>query len=71
MAGINLKKQRQSHGLTQVKLQMETGIEQSLISKYESGERVIPTETLELLADYFKVSTDHLLDRSDNPKPQS
>lgn len=69
MTGINLKKLRKSRGLTQIRLQTETGIEQSLISKYENGERVIPTETLEQLADYFKVSTDHLLDRTDNPKP--
>ena len=38
----NLKKLRKDKGLTQLGLQMKTGIEQALISKYESGERVPP-----------------------------
>ena len=38
----HLKKLRLEKGLTQLSLQMQTGIEQSLISKYESGERVPP-----------------------------
>ena len=33
----NLKKLRKEKGLTQLGLQMKTGIEQALISKYESG----------------------------------
>ena len=66
MAGVNLRKIRKAHGLTQLNLQMNTGIEQALISKYENGERVIPTETLEILANYFKTNTDYLLDRTDN-----
>lgn len=67
MAGQNLRILRKQHGMTQVALQMQTGIEQALISKYESGERTIPTETLMLLADFFKTSTDYLLDRTDDP----
>lgn len=47
---------------------MQTGIEQALISKYESGERVPPTETLILLADFFHVSIDYILYRTDDPK---
>lgn len=69
MAGKNLRALRKQLGLTQVVVQMETGIEQSLISKYESGERNIPTEALMILADFFKTSTDYLLDRTDDPAP--
>lgn len=47
---------------------MQTGIEQSLISKFESGERVPPTETLLLLADFYNVSIDYILLRTDNPE---
>lgn len=64
----NLKKLRNEKGLTQIALQMNTGIEQALISKYERGERVPPTETVMLLADFFDVSTDYILGRTNNPK---
>lgn len=60
----NLKKLRKELGLTQLQLQIATGIEQALISKYESGERIPPTETLVVLADYFKVSIDYILCRT-------
>ena len=63
----NLRKLRKEQQLTQVALQMETGIEQALLSKYENGERVPPTETLILLADYYNVSIDYILCRTNNP----
>lgn len=63
----NLRKLRKERGLTQIALQMKTGIEQALISKYENGERVPPTETLLILADFYGVSVDYLLGRTDNP----
>lgn len=46
---------------------MHTGIDQALISKYEKGERIPPTETLIILADFFDTNIDYLLDRTDNP----
>lgn len=65
--GNNLKTLRKSKGLTQIAMQMQTGIEQALISKYENGERIPPTETLIILADFFNTNIDYLLDRTDNP----
>lgn len=64
----NLRKLRKAHGLTQLALQMETGIEQALLSKFETGERIPPTESLLVLADYYKVSIDYILKRTDNPE---
>lgn len=64
----NLKQLRKSKGYTQITVQMKTGIEQALISKYESGERIPPTETLLILADFYDVSIDYILCRTDNPK---
>ena len=64
----NLKKLRKEKGLTQIALQMQTGIEQALISKFESGERIPPTETLIILADFFGVSIDYILCRTDKPE---
>lgn len=66
IVGNNLKKLRKEKGLTQIAMQMQTGIEQALISKYENGERIPPTETLILLADFFDTNIDYLLDRTDN-----
>ncbi|MBQ2953761.1 MAG: helix-turn-helix transcriptional regulator [Clostridia bacterium] len=62
-----LRQLRKSKKLTQVALQMQTGIEQALLSKYENNERVPPTETLVRLADFFDVSIDYILCRTDNP----
>ena len=64
----NLRKLRTEHKLTQVALQMQTGIEQSLLSKFENGERIPPTETLMILAEFYNVSIDYLLCRTENPK---
>ena len=47
-----LKELRKNRGYTQISLQMQTGIEQALLSKFENGERVPPTETIVRLADF-------------------
>ena len=60
-----LRELRKSRGYTQISLQMQTGIEQALLSKFERGERVPPTETLIRLADFYNVSIDYILCRSD------
>lgn len=64
----NLKKLRKEAGLTQISLQMKTGIEQALLSKFENGERVPPTETLIVLADFYGVSIDYIVGRTENPE---
>ncbi|MFR3992391.1 MAG: helix-turn-helix domain-containing protein [Angelakisella sp.] len=61
----NLRKLRKEKGLSQIAVQMQTGIEQALISKYENGERVPPTETLMQLADFYGVSMDYIMGRTD------
>ena len=64
----NMKFIRVSSDITQLKVQMDTGISQSTISKYETGESVPTVENLMLLADYYKVSLDYLMDRTKDPK---
>ena len=61
----NLKKLRESKKMTQIAVQMATGIEQALLSKFENGERVPPTETLIRLADFYNVSMDYIMCRTD------
>ena len=64
----NLRELRKKRGLTQLALQTATGIDQALISKFESGDRLPPTETLLLLADFYGVSIDYILKRTDKPE---
>lgn len=65
----NIKLIRVLNGYTQLKVQMETGIGQSTLSKYESGE-IMPTgENLIILAKFYKTSVDFLLDLTDETKP--
>lgn len=63
----NLKLLRKKKGYTQIAVQMKTGIEQALLSKFENDERIPPTETLIRLADFYNVSIDYILCRTDNP----
>jgi len=64
----NLKLLRKNKGYTQIAVQMRTGIEQALLSKFENGERVPPTETLLKLAEFYDVSIDYILCRTDIPE---
>ncbi|MBQ7400071.1 MAG: helix-turn-helix transcriptional regulator [Clostridia bacterium] len=61
----NLKSLRKEKGYTQIAVQMKTGIEQALLSKFENEERVPPTETLIKLAEFYNVSIDYILCRTD------
>ena len=63
-----LKELRKSRGYTQLSLQMQTGIEQALLSKFETCERIPPTETLIRLAEFYDVSIDYILYRTNNPE---
>ena len=65
----NLQKLRKENKLTQIALQLQTGIDQSLLSKYENGERVPPIESLIILADFYNVSVDYIVCRTDCKTP--
>ncbi len=62
-----LRELRKKKGYAQVAVQVKTGIEQSLLSKFENVERVPPTETLVLLAEFYDVSIDYILCRTNKP----
>ncbi len=64
---MRLKELRKKRGISQLRLAMELGMNQNSISRYESGEREADYQTLIRLADYFNVSIDYLLERTDNP----
>ena len=59
-----LKKLRIEKKLTQEELAQATGLSRSAIGMYESGSREPNFETLEILADFFNVDMNTLLDRT-------
>lgn len=65
----NIKLIRVINDYTQLKIQMETGIPQSIISKYETGEIMPTAENLVILAKFYGTSIDYLMDLTDEPKP--
>lgn len=64
---MRLKELRKQRGITQLKLAMDLNMNQNTISRYENGEREAGYRELILIADYFDVSLDYLLERSDCP----
>ena len=63
-----LRELREKAGISQLKLAMDLSLNQNSISRYETGEREADYKTLVALADYFRVSVDYLLERTDNPR---
>ncbi|MBP3327797.1 MAG: helix-turn-helix transcriptional regulator [Clostridia bacterium] len=64
---MRLKQLRKNKGISQLKLAMDLNMNQNSISRYENGIREADYATLIKFADYFKVSIDYLLERTDNP----
>lgn len=56
-----IKQIRQEIGLTQSYVSAQTGINQSKLSKYETGELEPSLEQLGTLAEFYNVSIDYLL----------
>ncbi len=64
---IRLKELRKERHISQLKLAMDLGMNQNSISRYETGEHEADYKTLIAIADYFDVSIDYLLERTENP----
>ncbi len=65
---VNLKKLRKEHGISQIKLALDLNTSQNTISRYETGDREPGIAELIKLAEYFDVSIDYLVGRTENPK---
>lgn len=65
---MRLKELREKKNISQLKLALDLNMNQNSISRYETGAREADYKTLIAFADYFKVSIDYLLERTDNPK---
>lgn len=58
---------REDKDLTQSQIGEILACSQRVYSNYERGDIDIPTTTLSKLADFYNVSVDYLLERTDNP----
>lgn len=62
-----LRDLREDHDLMQKEIASILGIQQTVYSRYERGFQTIPIEHILKLADYYNVSIDYLLERTNNP----
>ncbi|MBQ2818844.1 MAG: helix-turn-helix transcriptional regulator [Clostridia bacterium] len=58
---------REDRDLTQKELAAILSCSQQVYSNYELGQRDIPTDVLIKLSSFYNVSTDYILEVSDNP----
>ena len=62
---FRLKELRKKRKISQLKLALDLNINQNTISRYENLERQADYETLIKFAEYFNVSVDYLLGRTE------
>ena len=60
-----IRELREDHDLTQVQMGKILSCSQRVYSNYERGELDLPTEILIKLADFYEVSVDYLLNRTE------
>lgn len=65
---MRLRELRKQKGISQIKLALDLNTNQNTISRYETGEREPGLNELIKIADYFGVSIDYLLLRTENPE---
>ena len=63
---LRIRDLREDADLTQKQIAELLMCDQSLYSKYERGERALPLELAVQLADFYRVSLDYLVGRTDN-----
>ena len=61
---LKIKDLREDNDLTQAQISKVLMCDQSLYSKYERGEREIPLRLLIILSEYYDVSLDYLVGRT-------
>ena len=66
---LRIRDLREDRDLKQKQLADYLMCDQSLYSKYERAERPLPLEFAEKLADFYGVSVDYLLGRTDIKQP--
>lgn len=62
---MRIKELRNEQHITQLKMAMDLHMSQNTISRYENGEQEPGITELIRIADYFRVSIDYLVGRTD------
>ena len=62
---FRMKELRKAKKISQLKLAMDLNMNQNTVSRYENMEREADYKTLILIADYFGVTLDYLLGRTE------
>ena len=65
---LRIRDLREDRDLKQKQIAAYLVCDQSLYSKYERGERPVPLDVIVKLADFYGVSVDYLIGRSDEKK---
>lgn len=65
MLFVRIKELREKHGLSQKKMAELLEMHTTQYQRYETGERVVPIDFLIQLANFYDVSIDYLVGRSD------
>ena len=65
---MRLRELRLERNMSQQRLAMELSMTQNTISRYENGEREPGIKELIRIVDYFNVSLDYLLERSEQKR---
>ena len=71
MFQVRLKELREKAGYSQQGFADAIGVKQSTVGNWEAGAREPKFEIMERLADFFGVSVDYLLGKTDDPTPSS
>lgn len=66
---LRIKQLREESGLSQAKLARELGVGVGSVGMWESSDEVPPVKKLQIIANYFDVSLDYLVGKSDVRKP--
>lgn len=64
-----IRELREDKDLTQKQIGQLLHMSQTGYNQYEIGKNDIPTKILILLAQFYNVSTDYILELTDNPNP--
>ena len=67
---LRIKELREEKGLSQLQFAQKVNLTQQAISLYEKGDREPSLEVIKNIADFFEVTTDYLLGKSDIRNPE-
>lgn len=65
---VRIRNLREDQDLSQSALAEKLGLTQRTYSRYENADSMMPLDVLIKIADFYNVSIDYLLERTDSPR---